>query len=71
MQSRLAATAVKFSPRDLFSGHQKKFLAQRLCSATSSGRTADPAEHAVEPDVSAPCDFDFYACVVSYSDFDL
>ncbi|KAK4406965.1 hypothetical protein Sango_0277500 [Sesamum angolense] len=50
MQSRLAATAAKFNLRGVISGHQKKFLAQRLCSATSSGRTADPAEHAVDPD---------------------
>ncbi|KAK4418086.1 hypothetical protein Salat_2221300 [Sesamum alatum] len=50
MQSRLAATAAKFNPRVLFSGDGTRFLAQRLCSATSSGRTADPAEHAVDPD---------------------
>ncbi|KAG8389538.1 hypothetical protein BUALT_Bualt02G0239700 [Buddleja alternifolia] len=49
MQSRLAATAAKFN-RVLLSGGQKRLLPQRLGCATSTGRTADPAVHSVEPE---------------------
>ncbi|KAI3449426.1 hypothetical protein Pfo_006091 [Paulownia fortunei] len=56
MQSRLAATtAAKFN-RVLISGTPKQFLAQRLGSATSTGRTADPAVHSVEPEEVFPTD---------------
>ncbi|KAK6120159.1 hypothetical protein DH2020_046065 [Rehmannia glutinosa] len=49
MQSRLATNAAKFN-RVLLYGPQKQFLPQRIGCATTSGRTADPAEHAVDHD---------------------
>ncbi|EYU46777.1 hypothetical protein ABFS82_04G010400 [Erythranthe guttata] len=49
MQSKLAATAVNFSRIVLF-GPKRLFLGQRLGCATTTGRTADPALHSVEPE---------------------
>ncbi|KAL6500284.1 hypothetical protein OROHE_025650 [Orobanche hederae] len=53
MQSSLAITAAQLS-RHLLSGGPKQQLAQRLGCATTSGRTADPAVHAVDPDEVYP-----------------
>ncbi|KAL7112572.1 hypothetical protein ACP275_04G010400 [Erythranthe tilingii] len=49
MQSKLAATALNFSRIVLF-GPKRLFLAQRLGCATTTGRTADPALHSVDPE---------------------
>lgn len=47
MQSRFALTAAKFN-RPLLSATGRQLIRG---GATSSGRTADPAEHAVEEEV--------------------
>ncbi|KAL3648088.1 hypothetical protein CASFOL_009056 [Castilleja foliolosa] len=52
MQSRLI-TAAKLK-RQLLSGGQRPFSVQRLGYATTSGRTADPAEHAVDQEEVSP-----------------
>lgn len=61
MQSKLVSYAGKFSRVELF-GRQKQFPAQILGCATTSGRTADPATHAVDPDVRTNSTFLFFFC---------
>ncbi|KAL6505055.1 hypothetical protein OROGR_024872 [Orobanche gracilis] len=53
MQSSLTITAAHLN-RLLLSGGPKQQLAQRLGCATTSGRPADPAVHAVDPDEVYP-----------------
>ncbi|GER42777.1 histidinol phosphate aminotransferase 1 [Striga asiatica] len=53
MQSRLAIAAARLN-RLILSGSQKHHLTQRLGCTTTTGRTADPAEHAVDHDEVYP-----------------
>ncbi|CAA0828244.1 Unknown protein [Striga hermonthica] len=53
MQSRLAIAAARLN-RLILSSSQKHHLTQRLGCTTTTGRTADPAEHAVDHDEVYP-----------------